>query len=79
VLGDDIWVLSEELFVCQDTGQPEAVIAHGVTGIALHGVKWISKDGRPIDLARIGWHAPTLYALQLNSVGHAVLFRCPAE
>jgi hypothetical protein len=62
---------AKELFVRQDTGQPEAVITHRITGIVLLGVKGISKDGRPIDFARIGWHAPSLHALQLNSVGHA--------
>jgi len=55
----------------RSSSEPEAVITHRIIGIVLHGVKGISKDGRPIDFARIGWHAPTLYALQLNSVGHA--------
>jgi hypothetical protein len=47
------------------------VAAHGVASFVSDGIEGVSKDSRAIDFARFGWHAPSLYALQLNSLGHS--------
>jgi hypothetical protein len=47
------------------------VAANGIASIVPDGIEGVSKDSGAIDFARVGWHAPTFYALQLNSLGHS--------
>jgi hypothetical protein len=49
----------------------ELITAHSVTSFVSDGIEGVSKDSRAIDFARVGWHAPSFYALQLNSLGHS--------
>jgi hypothetical protein len=63
MFGHQSGVMRLDLLIGQGTRQPEAVTAHGVGYSVSDGIKWITKDSRSIDFARVGRHAPTFYAL----------------
>jgi hypothetical protein len=69
------WVGTSDIFIGQFTLDPGPAESNRLFGSILLELEGIAEDGRAIYLDRVGWHAPTGRAPQLDALGVTLIVR----